>query len=71
MTEELAATVEGINAIHSILMDSSLPDWLQDQLVNSISHVRNSYWFSNSSCPLCVHSNDPRVRDVLWRQFEA
>ena len=71
MAEELAATLEAIDAVHSVLMESSLPEWLQDQLVNSVSHVRNGYWFANSSCPLCVHSLDPKVRDVLWRQFEA
>ena len=37
----------------------------------SVSHVRNGYWFSNTSCPLCTRSKDPRVSALLWRQFEA
>ncbi len=72
---QLAATLRNISAVHSAFMQegSSLPDWLQDQLVNSVSHVRNSYWFSNSSCPKCTRSADPRTASnpVLWRQFEA
>jgi non-lysosomal glucosylceramidase len=72
---QLIATLRNISAVHAVFMHEgvSLPDWLQDQLVNSVSHVRNSYWFSNSSCPQCTRSADPRtVSDpVLWRQFEA
>jgi non-lysosomal glucosylceramidase len=72
---QLIATIRNISAVHSVFMaeGSSLPDWLQDQLVNSISHVRNSYWFSNISCPRCTRSADPRMSSapVLWRQFEA
>jgi hypothetical protein len=67
---ELAQTLQDIDAVHSIFMTSSvLPHWLQDHLVNSISHTRDSYLFE--SCPTCVHSNDTRVDQVLWRQFEA
>ena len=71
---QLAETLHNISAVHSVFMrDSSLPDWLQDHLVNSISHVRDAYWFSNASCPQCTRSADPRTASdpVLWRQFEA
>ena len=76
---ELSKTLTDIDAIHSIFMTSSaLPGWLQDHLVNSVSHARDSYWFS--SCPTCAGqgcshgctvSNDTRVKNVIWRQFEA
>ena len=46
-----------------------LPDWLKDNLVNSLSHARDSVWFAD--CPHCHRSKDPRVADLLWRQFEA
>ena len=70
---ELIATVKNISAMHSVFMESSLPDWLQDQLVNAVSHVRDGYWFSNVSCPECTRSADPRTKSapILWRQFEA
>ena len=69
---QLVETLHNISAVHSVFMqDSSLPDWLQDHLVNSISHVRDAYWFSNASCPQCARSADPRTASdpVLWRQF--
>ena len=75
----LQQTLVDIHAVHSIFMDSTLPDWLQDHLVNSISHARDSYWFrdcpacSGQGCGVqpCVRSKDPRVSGILWRQFEA
>jgi non-lysosomal glucosylceramidase len=36
-------------------VDSSLPDWLQDMLVNSLSYWRTGFW----------------VADGRWRQWET
>ena len=60
-----------IDSLHSVVMSAtSLPDWLQDHIVNSVSHSRDSLWFAK--CPNCVKSSDPRVgAGVMWRQFEA
>merc|ERR1719456_2186167 len=44
-----------IEALHAPLFKSSLPDWLTDTLLNSISHVRSAW----------------RERDGKWRQWEA
>ena len=69
--QHLLSTVDSIEAVHSVFTHSSLPEWLQDHLLNSVSHVRDAYIFSNTSCPLCTRSADPRVSSLLWRQFEA
>ena len=51
---------------------SSLPAWLADLLVNSLSHTRDSMWWE--TCPHCHATNDSRILPAVWgtwRQFEA
>ena len=36
-------------------MESSLPPWMQDTLINSLHHIRSAWW----------------QRDGSWRQWEA
>ena len=54
----------------------TLPSWLGDVLVNSLSHTRDLMWWS--ACPHCHVSQDGRVNGTLdpaeggfWRQYEA
>lgn len=47
--------LDNITAMHSIFFDSSLPDFLKDLYVNSLSHIRSAMWFY----------------DGRWRQWEA
>ena len=54
----------------------TLPSWLSDVLINSLSHTRDMMWWS--ACPHCHVSADGRVNGTLspgeggfWRQFEA
>jgi len=59
--------------LHQGFFNSSLPTYLQDQLINSLSHTRDSMWWQQ--CPHCHVSADPRVNGThgagFWRQFEA
>ena len=55
---------------------ATLPTWLADVLVNSLSHSRDLMWFE--TCPHCTTSADGRVNGTLapeeggfWRQWEA
>ena len=48
--------------------NSSLDPWLQDHLVNSLSHIRTAMWFDQ--CPNCHKTNDTRSKG-FWRQWEA
>ena len=76
-TEREAALVQSLDDIsrwHAPFLspDSSVPAWLSDQLVNSVSHTRDSMWWQD--CPHCHPSTDPRVEPTkwgTWRQFEA
>jgi non-lysosomal glucosylceramidase len=74
----LLKELEGIRAYHEVLIPpgsdatTSMPSWLQDLLVNSLSHSRNSMWWEN--CPRCHPSQDSRVDPSswgIWRQWEA
>jgi non-lysosomal glucosylceramidase len=74
----LLKELEGIRAYHEVLIppgsDStlSMPSWLQDLLVNSLSHSRDSMWWEN--CQNCTSSQDGRVDPSswgFWRQWEA
>lgn len=54
----------------------TVPSWLSDVLINSLSHSRDSMWWT--SCPHCIVSQDARVNGTasnaeggFWRQFEA
>ena len=56
-----------------ITSTTSVPSWLQDLLINSLSHTRDALWWQ--SCPTGCHaSNDARVSPAtfgFWRQYEA
>ena len=52
----IQATVENIQDTHKAFFDAdSIPEWLQDTLVNSMSQWRSGFM----------------TRDGRWRQFEA
>ena len=51
----LSTVVSDILALHSIYYDTTLPDYLVDNLVNSFSHLRSAMW----------------AADGTWRQWEA
>lgn len=44
-----------MSALHTPFFGSSLPEWLQDSLVNSLSHIRSAWWTAKGE----------------WRQWEA
>eukprot|EP00731_Ephydatia_muelleri_P017922 Em0010g1020a len=47
--------VSDIAKLHEPFFTSTMPDYLQDILINSLSHIRSAFW----------------VRDGRWRQWEA
>lgn len=47
--------LNAISDLHAVLFDSTLPEWLVDSLINSLSHVRSGWW----------------TKDGRWRQWEA
>ena len=47
---------------------ASLPEWLQDLLVNSVSHSRDSMWWQDH-CPHCAPTLDPRVNASTFGIF--
>jgi hypothetical protein len=55
MLADAAAVVSDLTALHSPFFTSSLPEWLQDSLVNSLSHIRSAWWTAKGE----------------WRQWEA
>ena len=66
----LAVVVTNILAMQGPFHSSSLEPWLQDHLVNSLSHIRTAMWFDQ--CPHCHKSNDTRLHAAgFWRQWEA
>jgi hypothetical protein len=68
--DALAAVVTDVLAMQGPFHSSSLEPWLQDHLVNSLSHIRTAMWFD--SCPDCHKSNDTRLQTAgFWRQWEA
>lgn len=52
---DIPTTIADIQALHQPIFDSSLPDWLSDTLLNSISHFRSAWHQRNGN----------------WRQWEA
>ncbi|CAF3641209.1 unnamed protein product [Rotaria socialis] len=52
---QLKIIVKDILTLHNIYFNSSLPDYLVDSLINSVSHMRSAMYFSNGD----------------WRQWEA
>jgi non-lysosomal glucosylceramidase len=68
----LIAVLGDISAVHSALSSTSLPLWLQDLLINSVSHTRDALWWQQ--CAGCHASKDARVVPATfgyWRQYEA
>ena len=67
----LVSSVATISAWHTPFFNSSMPAWLGDILVNSVSHVRDAMWWRE--CAGCHVSTDSRVDAEwgVWRQFEA
>ena len=68
----LSQVVNDIWAMHEPFMGtkSAIPTWLQDQLVNGLSHIRTAMWFAN--CTGCHRSKDPRLEGTgFWRQWES
>lgn len=53
--KDIPSVVHGIQNHHEAIMTSTLPDWLKDTLINSVSHMRYAMYFS----------------DGRWRQWEA
>lgn len=64
----LAEVVGDILSMQQPFHNSTLDPWLQDHLVNSLSHIRTAMWFD--SCPHCHKTNDTRSPG-FWRQWEA
>lgn len=64
----LANVVSDVLAMQAPFHGSSLEPWLQDHLVNSLSHIRTAMWFDN--CPNCHKTADARSKGY-WRQWEA
>ena len=52
---QLNTIIKDISTLHNLYLDSSLPDYLVDSLINSVSHMRSAMYFSNGD----------------WRQWEA
>lgn len=55
MRDSIPSLAANVSALHKTFLDSSLPEWLSDLLVNSLSHIRTAIWF----------------KDGRWRQWEA
>lgn len=55
MGRDLETIVSDISKLHSPFLKSSLPDYLGDVLINSLSHIRSAFW----------------IKDSRWRQWEA
>jgi len=52
---QLNSVIKDISTLHNLYLNSSLPDYLVDSLINSVSHMRSAMYFSNGD----------------WRQWEA
>ena len=66
----LAGVIADIQAVHTPFYSSSLPTAIQDQLVNSLSHIRTAMWWRE--CPGCHPTKDSRMSNRgFWRQWEA
>ena len=52
---QLNALIKDIATLHNVYLDSNLPDYLVDSLINSASHMRSAMYFANGD----------------WRQWEA
>jgi len=53
--QDQADNLDNITAVHQAFFNSSLPAWLQDSLINTLSHVRSAWM----------------TADGRWRQWEA
>ncbi len=68
----LASVVDDLWSVQEPFVgaETSIPSWLGDQLVNSLSHIRTAMWFKN--CSGCHRSQDPRITGTgFWRQWES
>lgn len=69
----LVDTLEDIAAMHTPILGTTLPAYLQDLMVNSLSHTRDAMWWLR--CPNCHVSSDPRVNGTaghgFWRQVQS
>jgi len=52
---QLNIIIKDIKNVHDLYINSSIPEYLQDTLINSVSHVRSAMYFTNGD----------------WRQWEA
>jgi non-lysosomal glucosylceramidase len=52
---QLKIILQDILTLHNLYLNSNLPDYLVDSLINSVSHMRSAMYFSNGD----------------WRQWEA
>lgn len=57
-TAALGATLADILEVHKVLQAGSMPDYMQDQLLNSLSHTRSAMWWKN--CKQCHKTADAR-----------
>lgn len=55
MHASLQPVISDIMALHTPFFSSSMPDWMSDFFINSLSHTRSAMWFA----------------DGRWRQWEA
>ena len=51
----MPSILSNISAFHNVFFTSTLPDWLQDALINTLSHIRSAWW----------------TQDGRFRQWEA
>jgi non-lysosomal glucosylceramidase len=52
---QLNSVIKDISTLHNLYLNTSLPDYLVDSLINSVSHMRSAMYFTNGD----------------WRQWEA
>lgn len=52
---QLTTIIKDILTLHNVYFNSSLPDYLVDSLINTVSHMRSAMYFTNGD----------------WRQWEA
>ncbi len=55
MSGSLESVVRNITTLHGAFFNSSLPEFLQDIYINSLSHIRTAAWFADGRCALWGH----------------
>ena len=61
---ELTQVLQDIRKLHTSFYSTSLPAWLADQLINSLSHVRSAMWFAT-----CPGWDNIRSVEPIWIQL--